>query len=231
MCTPSHLKAFTYGFLFTSGMINGADDVLSWEIDEKKWRVDVDIKNDMDPELLGTRVYTSGCGKGVMYTSMLELSGRHPIDTGASISAQAITQAMSWLVRCSELHKQTGGVHSSSVIIDNRLPDFHIDDIGRHNTVDKIIGTLMLQDTPVDNLALVSTGRISSEIMHKARRMGIPMVISRGAPTPPGDSPGRRDGNYHHRFCQAFEFLPYSPIRNGWFYPDRVRSPPRHLSG
>ena len=186
MCTPSHLKAFTYGFLFTSGMINAAEDVLSWELDQKKWRVDVAVKNDIDPELLGTRVYTSGCGKGVMYTSMMELSGRHPIDTRASITARTIIEAMSWLVRCSELHKKTGGVHSASVIIDNRMPDFHIDDIGRHNTVDKIIGTLMLQGTPLENLALVSTGRISSEIMHKARRMGIPVVVSRGAPTHQG---------------------------------------------
>lgn len=108
MCTPSHLKAFTYGFLFTSGMVKDGQDILDWEIDTVKWRVDVEVKNPIDPELLGTRVYTSGCGKGVMYTSMMELSGRHPVQTRAAISAGIIVDAMSWLVRCSDLHKKTG---------------------------------------------------------------------------------------------------------------------------
>lgn len=186
MCTPSHLKAFTYGFLFTSGMVSAAGDILSWDIDEKKWRVDVAVKDFVDPELLGGRVYTSGCGKGVMYTSAMELSGRYPIESRARISARTIIDAMAWLVRCSDLHKKTGGVHSAAVCRDDRLPETHIDDIGRHNTVDKIIGTLLINQTPLDNLALVSTGRISSEIMHKARRMGIPIVVSRGAPTHQG---------------------------------------------
>ncbi len=183
MCTPSHLKAFTYGFLFTSGMIHSAQDVLGWDCDKKKWRVDVTVKDFTDPELLGKRVYTSGCGKGVMYTSITELSARRPIDTHARISGQAIIHAMGWLARCSPLHKKSGGVHSAAISIDNAMPAFHIDDIGRHNAVDKIIGTLLMDGTKVDNLMLLTTGRISSEILHKARRLSIPVLASRGAPT------------------------------------------------
>ena len=182
-CTPSHLKAYTYGFLFTSGMVKSAEDILEWEVDKKKWRVDVRVKDFIDPELLGRRVYTSGCGKGVMYTSMMELSSRHPIRTTARISGQAIINAMGWLAKCSELHKKTGGVHSAAVSINGRMPEFHIDDIGRHNAVDKVIGTLMMEGTPTDNLMLLGTGRISSEILHKARRLDIPVLASRGAPT------------------------------------------------
>jgi len=183
MCTPSHLKAFTCGFLFTSGMIQSTEDILDWDCDEKKWRVDVRVKNFTDPELLGQRVYTSGCGKGVMYTSMMELSARHPIQTQAKISGQAIIDAMGWLARCSNLHKKTGGVHSAAVSINNAMPDFHIDDIGRHNAVDKVMGTLLLKKIDTENLMLLGTGRISSEILHKARRLSIPVLASRGAPT------------------------------------------------
>ncbi len=183
LCTPSHLKAYTYGFLFTSGMIKSAGDIIDWDIDEKKWRVDVRVKDFLDPELLGQRVYTSGCGKGVMYTSMMELSSRHPIQDNARISGQAIIDAMGWLAKCSDLHKKTGGVHSAAVSINNRMPEFHIDDIGRHNAVDKVIGTLMINGTATDNMVLLGTGRISSEILHKARRLAIPILASRGAPT------------------------------------------------
>ena len=183
MCTPSHLKAYTIGFLFTSGMIRSAQDILDWDLDRRKWRVDVTVKDFTDPELLGQRVYTSGCGKGVMYTSMVELAARHPIESDIRISGQAIIDAMGWLAKCSELHKKTGGVHSAAVSINGELPEFHIDDIGRHNAVDKVIGTLLMSGTPTDNLVLMGTGRVSSEILHKARRLGIPVIATRGVPT------------------------------------------------
>ena len=183
MCTPSHIKDFTYGFLFTSGIIHAAEDILDWDCDEKKWRVDVEVKDFTDPELLGKRVYTSGCGKGVMYTSAMELASRHPVTSDVRVSGQALIDAMGWLARCSELHRKTGGVHSAAVSINNAMPDSHIDDIGRHNAVDKIIGSLLIQGTDTENLVLLTTGRISSEILHKARRLAIPVLASRGAPT------------------------------------------------
>ncbi len=183
MCTPSNLKAYTYGFLFTSGFIKGPEDILAYECDEKKWRVDIRVKDFIDPELLGQRVYTSGCGKGVMYTSMVELSARHPIESRIRINGEKIIAAMQWLQGCSDLHHKTGGVHSAAVSIKGDIPKFHIDDIGRHNAVDKVIGTLLLERTDPGEIVLLATGRISSEILHKARRISIPVLASRGAPT------------------------------------------------
>lgn len=183
MCTPSHLKAYAYGYLFTSGFIRSAGDITAFYLDEKKWRAEISVKNLVDPDLLGQRVYTSGCGKGVMYTSMMELASRHPIENRLQVAGEDIITVMGWLARCSDLYKTTGGVHSASVSHKGALPRFHIDDIGRHNAVDKLIGTLLLDGTSSENLVLVSTGRISSEILHKARRMEIPILASRGAPT------------------------------------------------
>ncbi len=183
MCTPSHLTAYAHGFLFTSGFINSADEVLSMDLDPKKWRMSVQIKAMPDPELLGRRVYTSGCGKGVMYTSITELAGRRPIGDETRVSGEKLIALMSWLQGCSHLHATTGGVHSVAVSRGGEIPDSHIDDIGRHNAVDKVIGTLLMERTDPKGLILAGTGRISSEILHKARRMGIPIVVSRGAPT------------------------------------------------
>ena len=218
MCTPSHLKAFTFGFLFTSGVITSAKDILSWDVDPRKWRVAVTVSKDFSPELLGQRVYTSGCGKGVMFTSAMELSGRYPMETKARLSVPTILDAMAWLVRCSDLHKKTGGVHSAALSIDDRLPESHIDDIGRHNTVDKLIGTLLINPPASDNIALISTGRISSEILHKARRIGIPIIVSRGAPTHQGILLAKEMGMTVVGFVRAKNFAIYS-------HPERVILP------
>ena len=183
MCTPSHLEAYAHGFLFTSGFISSRDDVISLDCDRRKWRMDIQLKSMPDPELLGQRVYTSGCGKGVMYTSVAELSGRRPIEDDTRISGEKIITLMSWLQKCSQLHSTTGGVHSVAVSEGGEIPDSHIDDIGRHNAVDKVIGRLIMADQSPRGLVLAGTGRISSEILHKARRMGIPIIVSRGAPT------------------------------------------------
>lgn len=183
MCTPSHLKAFAYGFLFTSGFITSADDIIAFSLDETRWRADIEVKNLVDPDLLGQRVYTSGCGKGVMYTSMMELSSRHPIQSDVQIHGKDIIEVIRWLQHCSDLHRITGGVHSASASFEGRIPDFFIDDIGRHNAVDKVLGTLLLEKTDCSRVMLACTGRISSEIVHKARRLDIPVLASRGAPT------------------------------------------------
>jgi FdhD protein len=63
------------------------------------------------------------------------------------------------------------------------MPDLLIDDIGRHNAVDKVIGHCLLAGFDLSQSMLLCTGRISSEILHKARRASIPIVVSRGAPT------------------------------------------------
>jgi FdhD protein len=183
MCTPSHLKAFACGFLVTSGFIKSADDILSFSLDETKWRADIEVRDLVDPDLLGQRVYTSGCGKGVMYTSMMELSSRHPIQSDVQIHGSDIIAVIHWLQHCSDLHRITGGVHSASASIKGQIPDFFIDDIGRHNAVDKVLGTLLLGKTDCAKVMLACTGRISSEIVHKARRLDIPVLASRGAPT------------------------------------------------
>ncbi len=183
MCTPSHLKEFAWGFLFTSGFIKSADDISSFSLDDTRWRADIQVQDPVDPDLLGRRVYTSGCGKGVMYTSMMELSSRHPIPGDVQIHGSDIIEVIRWLQHCSDLHRITGGVHSASASIEGRIPDFFIDDIGRHNAVDKVLGSLLLNKTDCSRVMLVCTGRISSEILHKARRLEIPVLASRGAPT------------------------------------------------
>lgn len=183
MLSPTHLREFATGHLFTAGIISRAEDLLSCTCDETRWRLDVETKRDIDLELLGKRVYTSGCGKGVMYANVIELSSRHPLPSGFAVEACRLTAAIQWLLSNSALFQATRGVHSVALSIEGDLPELLIDDIGRHNAVDKIIGHGLLNGLDFSRSILLSTGRTSSEILHKAKRANIPLVLSRGAPT------------------------------------------------
>ena len=67
MMTPTHFREFAVGHLFTAGIISRAEDIISCACDETKWRLDVEMGREVDLELLGKRVYTSGCGKGTNF--------------------------------------------------------------------------------------------------------------------------------------------------------------------
>ena len=183
LMTPTHFKEFAVGHLFTAGIISRAEDIVSCTCDEIRWRLDVETRREVDLDLLGKRVYTSGCGKGVMYANVIELSSRHPLPSGFTVQAGHLKAAIQWLLSSSVLFQATRGVHSVALSLGGALPDMLIDDIGRHNAVDKIIGYGLLHGLDFSRSILLSTGRTSSEILHKAKRAEIPIVLSRGAPT------------------------------------------------
>lgn len=183
LCSPSDLREFTYGFLFTSGVINHASEVKRYSLDDARWRVEVVTARSPDPLMLGKRVYTSGCGRGVMYTNILELSSRQPLVDDFSVLPEFVVACMKWLQASSPLHQVTGGVHTAAFSARGKTPEKAFDDIGRHNAVDKVIGHLLLERIDTSNLVLICTGRISSEVLHKAKRAAIPILLSRAAPT------------------------------------------------
>jgi len=80
------------------------------------------------------------------------------------------------------LFKATGGVHSAA-LADTEKILFFCEDIGRHNAIDKIIGEAIKAGTATDDKIIVSSGRLSSEILLKAAKLQIQMLVSRAAPT------------------------------------------------
>jgi len=183
MVTPTHLKEFTLGYLFTSGIINAADEVQDYYCDTVRWRVDVRTAKHVDLKLLGKRLYTSGCGKGVLYASVIKLAARRPLAMGQCFTVDDLTRAMHWLLTHSQVYKDTRCVHSVALSPKGAVPELLMDDIGRHNATDKVIGHGLQHNFEFQAAALLCTGRISSEILHKVKRAEIPLVISRSVPT------------------------------------------------
>jgi FdhD protein len=215
MCTPKHVKELCYGFLCTSGIIQEAEEVLSYTCDEAKWVARVKVKDMPDLSMLSKRLYTSGCGKGVMYSSQAEIAARHPLKTSFKVKKETLILLMRWLQGSSVLFKKSGGVHTAALSKKEKIPQTSIDDVGRHNAVDKVIGSGLLQGVDFTETILVCSGRTSSDMLHKTKRCGIPISVSRGAPTHQTILLAREMGVTVVGFARGGGFTVYS-------FPDRI---------
>jgi FdhD protein len=183
LTSPADLKELVCGYLFTSGFIRIIDEVKQFSCDKIKWIASVEIEHTPDPALMQKRLYTSGCGKCAMYTNVNELSMRHKLDNDMTITSDSIFRLARLIGDGTPLFNKTGAVHSA--ILANSKTDTMIimNDVARHNAVDKAIGHALLTGRDLTQCILARTGRTSSEIVYKTRKSGIAITIARGAPT------------------------------------------------
>jgi FdhD protein len=144
---------------------------------------------------------------------------RHPIESTFSIEPERLVACMRWLLGCSQLHRDTHGVHTVAISINGDIPEIYFDDIGRHNAVDKSLGHCLLQGTDLSRAILLGTGRISSEILQKVKRAGIPLLLSRGAPTHQTVLQARDMGVTVVGFARAGNFTVYTHAERVIFGP------------
>ncbi|MBI5961192.1 MAG: formate dehydrogenase accessory sulfurtransferase FdhD [Chloroflexi bacterium] len=179
MCSPVDQEALALGFLFNEGLIQSANEVRLLRTNPARTSVDVFLK----ASLVNTprrMVLTSGCGGGITFA---HLAQHYPaLDSNLVIAPQAIWDRMHDLNHSATLYQQVRGVHTSVLATPAKVLAT-AEDIGRHNTIDKLAGKALQAKIPMRDAILVTSGRISSEMLHKARRMGIPLVASRTAPT------------------------------------------------
>ncbi len=178
MCTPTHLEELALGFLFNEGLIEGLDDVAVLELCGGERCVDVWLEHDIETPQL--RVITSGCSGGTTFEDVV--SAHHRVESDLNLTPQQVTQLMREFLRATALYRRAGGVHGAVLAQGERLL-CGAEDVGRHNALDKIAGMCLRQGQPTRDCVLLTTGRISSEMVNKVARMGVPIVISRTSPT------------------------------------------------
>lgn len=183
LCSPFDLKELAVGFLYSSGLINSMEDITTISEDKQKWVVFVRTKNKTDiKDFILKRVFTSGCGKGTLFYNAMDLIKRKKIKNDLKISTENIFKLMSEFNKNGEDFKKTGCTHSSALSDGDNFIIFK-EDIGRHNSVDKVIGDCIIRNIDIKNLVLFTSGRISSDIVFKIQKAEIPIIISRSAPT------------------------------------------------
>ena len=180
MCTPVDLEAMSVGFLYNEGMIDSMDEVEDVRVCEHGDNVDVWLNRSVEQPQSWRR--TSGCTGGVTAVDTLarvdvSFNGNRP-----KVPPEAIGHLVESLFESQELYRETGGVHTSA-LSDGEKIVFAAEDIGRHNTLDKIAGLCVMNDTWPETRILITTGRISSEMLQKAARLEAPILISRTSPS------------------------------------------------
>ena len=204
MCSPVGLQHLALGFLISEGMIESLADVWQLKVyldedrvymyfpdaglegelamrtcEEAAGSIDVRLRRP-PPTRPEKRILTSGCGGGITFD---DLSGdRPPLESDLRISAAQVSALMRQLNESAALYRASRGVHTSALTDGERLLVL-AEDVGRHNTLDKIRGACLLGNIPTRDRILVSSGRISSEMITKARKMEAPIVVSRTSPT------------------------------------------------
>jgi FdhD protein len=175
MCTPEQLDCLALGFLRSEGLIREMADVRLLVVCPSRTCVDVWLW-DANIELPGKPVLTSGCGGGITFAD-LEAAGTQ-VRSELRMQAAEIGRLMSELLAGQE----TRGIHRTGLADAEHLLVV-AEDVGRHNTLDKIWGYCLKEGIETRERILLATGRISSEMLGKAARMGVPLVVSRTSPT------------------------------------------------
>lgn len=184
LCLNQYQEELALGFLYNEGVINSYSDIENISFNDKMLAVIMNLKEgviiDRQESL---RSLTTGCGKCYTYINPLKKSQYKAVESNETYSMNAILDLMHDFVTRSNIYIDVGGVHS--VLLHTVDYEVLIEDIGRHNCFDKITG-LMLKENRLDlfdQAVVFVSGRISSEIMAKIIRMGVPVLVSKSTPT------------------------------------------------
>ncbi|HSF05342.1 MAG TPA: formate dehydrogenase accessory sulfurtransferase FdhD [Methylomirabilota bacterium] len=170
--------ALVIGCLWMEKIIGGLEDVRALEVSPVDGRADVTLAR---PVTLPTeRILISGCGGGITFRIDHRLFPR--LESTLRVRPEQLAARMKDLFAAAVHYQASRGIHGAALSDGERLLVV-AEDVGRHNAVDKIKGEALLRGIPTDDRILLSTGRISSEMLLKAARMGVPVVASRTSPT------------------------------------------------
>jgi FdhD protein len=184
LCSPSDLDSLAIGFLFSEGLLRQRNEIQKVIVDDRWGVVRVETNADIEPGggLLFKRFITSGCGKGASFYSAADVKDQATVESQVVISAREVFTLIQEFQHCSQIYRTTGGVHSAALCDTKGILVF-AEDLGRHNAIDKIFGHCILQDIPMDDRIIATSGRISSEILLKVAKRKIPIIASVSAPT------------------------------------------------
>lgn len=179
VCSPHQLNFLLAGFCRLQGFIDSLDDIRSMGVCREYGLAELLLRSELPERLQPT--LTSGCGTGIAYNlpqNLLDFSrGRQ-----RSYRSEWLFGLMQELHGQAEQYRSHGGIHSAA-IGDAAGLLLYAEDIGRHNTLDRLAGEALFKNIELHDRMLVTSGRISTEMVAKAARLGIGLMASRTSPT------------------------------------------------
>ena len=209
MCTPVNLEALAVGFLYNEGIIETMDEVADVRVCEHGDNVDVWLNYAAEQPTSWRR--TSGCTGGVTAVDLLAKPHVSFKANKFTLQPEAVGKLVDLLFESQALYRETGGVHTSA-LSDGAKILLSTEDIGRHNTLDKIAGLCLMGNVWPENRILITTGRISSEMLQKAARLQAPILISRTSPSSLSIEMAERYGITLIGYARKHRFNVYSSV-------------------
>jgi FdhD protein len=184
VCTPTHLDELVIGFLASEGVIRSENDIVQLQIDESKGfaYVDLNVKATTSQQFYSKRFIGSCCGKSRQFYFYNDARTARTSTSKMTIKPKQCISLMKALQNSSTVFKDTGGVHNASLCSKDEMIIARTD-IGRHNALDKILGYCLQNRVPIQDKIIAFSGRISSEVLLKAAKIGVGVILSKSAPT------------------------------------------------
>ena len=192
ICLPRDLKELAIGFLYSIGIINSIDDIKEIQVEELDNNVSINLIdtiefNNEDLEINPvSRVVETTCGISSPWRTAIKKTlarAKDAIDPEKTIQipAKLIQQCVIEMQKRTILFRETGGCHGAAIFTFDGTLITVKEDIGRHNAIDKVIGTLILEKKSFTDKILTSTGRLTGDSVLKAIRARIPILASLSA--------------------------------------------------
>lgn len=185
LCSPENLKALAIGFLRTEGLIKSIDDIKIINLNEEKSVVSIFTANtDNEQRFFSKKIdldsISASDETGVQ--NFLKSLNCKPIESDIKISVTKIFEFMKKDLDYSEVFKKTGGVHCVALCSNKDMLIIY-EDVARHNALDKVIGEAITKKMYLKDKIVILSGRVSLEMILKAAKLEIPIIISKSAPT------------------------------------------------
>jgi FdhD protein len=179
MTIGDHPDWLAVGYLVNQGMLRSDDEITAIDHDEDLGVVIVRTARQTNfEEKLKKRVRTSGCAQGTVFGDIMETFETVELSADARIRTSWLYALMKKINTAPSLYLKAGAIHGC-VLAEQDRPLVYLEDVGRHNAVDKIAGWMFLNRVAPDDKIFYTTGRLTSEMVIKCVTMGIPILASR----------------------------------------------------
>ncbi len=194
MTVGDYPEYLAVGYLVNQNMLRPDDVITGIDYDEMAEAVVVRTEQETDfEEKLAKQTRTSGCALGTVFGDIMETFEDKILDPNAKIHTSWLYALTAAINTTPSLYREAGAIHGC-VLCEQDRPLIYMEDVGRHNAVDKIAGYMYLNDIPVAGKMFYTTGRLTSEMVIKSVQMQIPILISRSGFTAWGVGLARQAG-------------------------------------